>query len=355
MDINPQTSAGIAGRQLVPALLRRSVRLGPLAVLILVAAAPGALGAQPASVAGSVVLNVWQAGDDGGIAPAAGVDVLLVKGLDQQVQRTKTDADGRFVAVVPPGGYSVALLRPGFGWVGYRLCGATAWQRSLPHSLNGPRQPLVDTSLYVRPDETECREYLLSETVPIARATPGAVYFTLDDGYFNLCETVDLLLRIDLPVTFFANGEPMLAHSDCVRRLLVGGSRLGNHTFAHEYLTLLPPAAIRETLQANEDVAVAVAGASTKPLCRAPYTALSPLVVQTAADWGCWMVTWDIDSGDSADATPEEIERRILSATCTGEVIILHTRAFPALEQILPRAVDALKARGCTPLPLEGG
>jgi peptidoglycan/xylan/chitin deacetylase (PgdA/CDA1 family) len=354
MNVKPETAAANRRTRFVQTALRRSVRVMPLAALILLAAAPGALGAQPAPTAGSVVLHVFQAGSGGEIVAAAGIDVLLVTGLDQQVQRSKTDAGGRFSAVVPPGGYSVALLRPGFGWVGYRLCGATAWQRSLPHSLNGPRQPLVDTSLYVRADQTECREYLLSETAPIARATPGAVYFTLDDGYFNLCETVDLLLRIDLPVTFFANGEPMLAHPDCVRRLIAGGSRLGNHTFAHEYLTLLPPNAIRDTLQANEDIAVAVAGASTKPLCRAPYTALSPLVAQTAAEWGCWMVTWDIDSGDSADAAPEEIERRITSASCNGEVIILHTQAFSSLEQVLPRAIDTLKARGCTPLPLEG-
>jgi len=109
------------------------------------------------------------------------------------------------------------------------------------------------------------------------------------------------------------------------------------------------------TLQYTEDAAQAVAGVTTRPLCRPPYGAINAAVRQAAADWGCSMILWDRDTRDWAGTSPSYIESQALSVHCTGEIVLMHTQAFPREQVALPDIADQLRAAGCEPAVLPNG
>src|SRR5205085_798934 len=50
------------------------------------------------------------------------------------------------------------------------------------------------------------------------------VYLTFDDGYLNLCNTVEMVHALGIHATFFLTGQAILAFPDCVRRLVAYGN-----------------------------------------------------------------------------------------------------------------------------------
>ncbi|MHB8574545.1 MAG: hypothetical protein ACYDCQ_04365, partial [Dehalococcoidia bacterium] len=64
-------------------------------------------------------------------------------------------------------------------------------------------------------------------------------------------------------------------------------------------------------------------------------------------EWGCRMVMWDRDTRDWAGVSAASIESSALSVSCSGEVILMHTQAFPREQVALPYIVSVLKQRGC--------
>jgi peptidoglycan-N-acetylglucosamine deacetylase len=187
----------------------------------------------------------------------------------------------------------------------------------------------------------ECRRYLFTAEPQLPRPpAPAAgaqssprtgrpVHLTFDDGYVDLCLTVDLVNGLGVHATFFLTGQAIITYPDCVRRLVAAGNQLGNHTWAHENLTRLSRQQILTSLQRTEDAARSVAGVSTRPLCRPPYGAINAAVRQVAAEWGCQMILWDRDTRDWTGLPAATITNTSLSVSCNGEVILMHTRAYP--------------------------
>jgi peptidoglycan-N-acetylglucosamine deacetylase len=208
----------------------------------------------------------------------------------------------------------------------------------------------------------ECQRFLFTAEPPPTSAPASAapaqsaphsgrlVHLTFDDGYVDLCQTVDPVSGLGVHATFFLTGQAIITYPDCVRCLVAAGNQLGNHTWAHENLTRLSRQQILTSLQRTEDAARSVAGVSTRPLCRLPYGAINAAVRQVAAEWGCQMILWDRDTRDWAGLPAVTITNTALSVSCNGEVILMHTQAYPQERFAVPVVVNTLRARGCEPV-----
>ena len=312
---------------------------------------------------GWIDVTVWQAQSDGSEQPLADANLLLSDPNGGQVAAVMTDDGGGARIDAPPGYYSLIVYRDGYRAVGKIRCGDRVWDASANIQW-GVESAISDQPLSLTAQTGLCRQYLFeaipppapAPAAPAALATPVGpnVYLTFDDGYVDLCQTVDLVNALGIHATFFLTGQAILAQPDCVRQLVATGNRLANHTYAHEDLTTLSRSQIITTLQRTEDAAEAVAGVSTQPLCRPPYGAINAFVRQVAADWGCTMVLWDRDTNDWAGASPSYIMSQALSVRCNGEIVLMHTQGFPNEQIALPQIVAQLQAEDCQPALLPG-
>jgi peptidoglycan/xylan/chitin deacetylase (PgdA/CDA1 family) len=330
-----------------------------LAAVVLAALGGGRSARAQSAPSGSVQAIVWQRTADGSLKPLAGVTVEVRDGNGQVIATTTSAADGTLLLRAEPGTYGLLVYADGNDGVAALNCdgGSAGWDPSAVFSWSG-RRALWSSPVVLQDGRTDCRELLFSPTPPAPAATAAAqpqsplggghpVYLTFDDGYVYLCQTVDLVISLGIHATFFLTGQAILTYPACVQRLVAAGNRLANHTYAHENLTRLSQAQIVATLQRTENAALSVAGVSTAPLCRPPYGAVNAAVRAAAAAWGCRMVLWDRDTLDWAGVSPQRIIQTALSVSCSGEVILMHTQAWPREAQALPVIVQTLRSRGC--------
>src|SRR5579859_2286776 len=325
--------ASTTGRALLPALL----------VALLVALATGARRAEAqAGVNGWLDVAVFQQQADGSTPPLAGATVSLESLLGLQVTQGQTGADGRAHLEAPQGLYALVVQSETLNGIASLACGDADWNEAPDTQQIGERVALFEPKLPLLAGQGACREYLFAPPPP-----RRPVHLTFDDGYIDLCQTVDMVIGLGIHATFFLTGQAILANPACVQRLVAAGNQLGNHTFAHENLTRLSYGGIISTLQRTEDAAQAVAGVSTRPYCRPPYGAINATVRQAAADFGCRMVMWDRDTLDWSGRAPALVANTALSVNCTGEIVLMHTQAFPRDQFAVPQVVQTLEARGC--------
>lgn len=303
---------------------------------------------------GWIDVNVSTQQADGSMQALPDVTVLLADASGDQVATATTDNGGQARLEPAPGAYSLTLYRNGYDGAGSLACDGISVD-SATNVRWGDYNAEQELNVQVALGKGICRQYEFTATPapPSPPAPPPAanpVHLTFDDGYVYLCQTVDMVISLGVHATFFLTGQAIVTYPDCVRRLVAAGNQLANHSWAHENLTRLSRQQILSTLQRTEDAAQSVAGVSTRPFCRPPYGAINAFVRQVAAEWGCQMILWDRDTRDWAGLPASTITNTALSISCRGEIILMHTQAYPQERFAVPAIVAALRARGCEPV-----
>ena len=156
--------------------------------------------------------------------------------------------------------------------------------------------------------------------------------------------------------TFFVIGEHALLHADLVRRLWRDGHEIGNHTYTHPNLALVPPIIARLEIEATERLLEALI-ARRSAFFRPPYFGdaepttsdeLGP--VATATDLGYLSAGLHIDSEDWQELTPTAIVDTVLAQRDRGNVVLLHDGGGRRANTVaaLGPLIDSLRARGDT-------
>ena len=147
--------------------------------------------------------------------------------------------------------------------------------------------------------------------------------------------------------TFFVLGDPVSRHPELISQVLDNGHELGNHSFTHANLLNRSVDDIGAELRMTERVVnEAYAGATTKPLFRAPFGAINVFVNQVAAAEGYHVIGWTIDSSDwTENVTADKIYNRVVNNICPGAIIALHD-VNPASAVALPQIITFLRANG---------
>ena len=196
------------------------------------------------------------------------------------------------------------------------------------------------------------------------QSRPKKVALTFDDGPDGSWTPaiLDTLVAHHAPATFFVIGENALIHPGIIRRIWAEGHEIGNHTFTHPNLALVPTYVTRLELDATERLLEALID-HRSAYFRPPYfgdaeptTADELGPVGIASDLGYVTAGLHIDSEDWQNPSPQTIVDTVLSQRDRGNVILLHDGGGARMNTVaaLGPLIDSLRARGDTLVLLSG-
>jgi peptidoglycan/xylan/chitin deacetylase (PgdA/CDA1 family) len=160
------------------------------------------------------------------------------------------------------------------------------------------------------------------------------VALTYDDGpnppYTD--QIITYLHRAGVRATFFVVGIAVVAHPDVVRREVLYGDAIGNHSWDHAHLVLQSRAHVERELTSTEDAIEHAAGIRAK-LFRPPFGARDFTVLSVARKLGLQVIMWSVPlPADWQRPPPRVIADRVLKYVKDGSIIVLHdgNRGLPA-------------------------
>ena len=198
--------------------------------------------------------------------------------------------------------------------------------------------------------------------------SPRLLALTFDDGPDPewTPRILDILEAKHAPATFFLIGENALPHPLILKRIIAGGSEIGNHSYTHPNLALVSERGTHFELNTTQRLVEAYTGRSTR-LFRAPYFGdaepttsdeLGPALIAQRA--GYVNVGLHVDPGDwKRPGTQAIVDRTIAqvaagSAEKSGNIILLHDAGGDRSQTVaaLPAIIDGLRARGYAFVPV---
>lgn len=193
-------------------------------------------------------------------------------------------------------------------------------------------------------------------------AQPHKVALTFDDGpdAHWTPAILDTLRSRGVKATFFVIGTQVEGNMALTRRLVTDGHEVGNHTFSHPNLALLPDRIVGMEIDVNERLLEAALDQRVV-FFRAPYfgdaeptTADELVPAAIASDRGYVIAGLHVDSQDWQRPGISAIIRNVLGQRVHGNVVLLHDGGGDRAQTLaaLGPLIDSLRSRGDTLVPL---
>jgi peptidoglycan-N-acetylmuramic acid deacetylase len=152
------------------------------------------------------------------------------------------------------------------------------------------------------------------------------VALTFDDGWSgkNGRLILDILIRENVPATFFLNGTYLAGNLQLWRDVADAGFTVGNHTWRHSDVTKMSTQAIVADLQQNAAAFEAATGQKMAPIFRPPYGLRNATSDAAAALAGFPdVVMWDTTDNDTRRYSDAQV---IATGTAgkPGSIVLLH-------------------------------
>jgi peptidoglycan/xylan/chitin deacetylase (PgdA/CDA1 family) len=175
--------------------------------------------------------------------------------------------------------------------------------------------------------------------------TTKCVALTFDDGPGPYTDgLLDVLKREGVRATFFLIGENVHGFPSAVRREVMEGHEIGDHSWNHPQLTALSTAAVRAQIQRTQDVITKASGGIKPTIMRPPYGATNKRVGQTI---GMPLILWSVDTEDWRFMNTARDTRVGIKEPKSGGIILFHDIHKPSV-QAIPAVIEGLKRRGFT-------
>lgn len=199
------------------------------------------------------------------------------------------------------------------------------------------------------------RDAAVSADVPIRAEAPTAadpvdctfvacVSITFDDGPSSLTAgLLEILHERRAPATFYVQGLSVERRPGVALQTAEAGHEIGNHTWAHSSLPLLPDDQVRAEIERAQAAIRAASGIEARSL-RPPYGAFDDRV---RALIGLPFVVWDVDTNDWRSPGSDVVTSRAVEGAERGSIILLHDTHEETVAAV-PGIVDGLRARGFT-------
>ncbi len=182
------------------------------------------------------------------------------------------------------------------------------------------------------------------------------VALSFDDGPSGFThKLLDVLERKRVHATFFLIGAQIAGHTDLLARELRDGDIIGDHTWTHADLTLLPAVVQRQQIALTAQ-AIRQATGFAPCLWRAPYGAIDAPIERLARSIGLLSVQWDTDPQDFEMPPVATIVRRVLHGNPKdpdpgvhpGAIVLMHDGGGDRSHTVaaLGSLIDQLRRRG---------
>ncbi|MBP9710752.1 MAG: glycosyltransferase [Candidatus Pacebacteria bacterium] len=192
------------------------------------------------------------------------------------------------------------------------------------------------------------------------------IALTFDDGP-TANETQDImrvLLKYDVPATFFFIGKNVMTHPSVAKDIAANGFTIGNHTFSHTYRVHDSEQRLALELKSTEMIIQRITG-TTPTFYRPPFLlsigvdpAPNPYIpAEVANDWalalGYLPVGIDIDSRDWATRTKETVVEEFKKNFEQGGRIITLFHDVENTAEAIDEIIPWIKEHGVEIVPLE--
>ncbi|MDX2435911.1 MAG: polysaccharide deacetylase family protein [Acidobacteriota bacterium] len=254
-----------------------------------------------------------------------------------------------------------------------------------PSPTNVPRPTVIARTATVRPVVAAGPTPILSPPVLqlVTDAGPRiALTFDGNASSNGTGELLDLLHDLDLEVTLFVTGQFIDKYPGIIRRAVLSGHEVGNHTYSHPHLTTyeqnrrhsmrngVTRERFQNELRRTEMAFRKATGRAMMPLWRAPYGEENRTLRGWALEMGYLHIRWSSLEGaslDSRDWVADEhsslfqnsstmMERLLSFPELRGGIVLMHLatdRDEPPWEA-LPTFVESLRKRDVTPTTVIG-
>ena len=154
-----------------------------------------------------------------------------------------------------------------------------------------------------------------------------------------------MLRARSMKATFYVIGSSVERYPEVVRRIVVEGHEVGNHTYTHRNLKTLSDGEVRREMARTRDAIINAAGVQPRTM-RPPYGALyqrQRLMIWD--EFGYPTVLWAVDPRDWQRPGVEVVRQRILTSTGNGSIVLSHDLHGPTVDA-MPGTLDGLLERG---------
>jgi peptidoglycan/xylan/chitin deacetylase (PgdA/CDA1 family) len=172
------------------------------------------------------------------------------------------------------------------------------------------------------------------------------VALTFDDGPHptKTALILDLLRENGVPATFFVLGEKVDRNPELVRRMLIEGHEVANHTYTHANLKKLGSSGVTNELKKTQK-AIFEASGFTPTLFRPPYGATDLTTMAILANLNLTAVYWSVDTRDWEGRSVDRIVREVKENSGQGSIILFHDHGTHTLSS-LPDVLRVVQEKG---------
>ena len=197
--------------------------------------------------------------------------------------------------------------------------------------------------------------------LPAAAVQRGEVAITIDDGPDPEVtpQVLAVLARYGVQATFFCIGARAQAQPDLCRRMAADGHRIENHGARHPTLcSLSGPAGWRREILDGQHMLRSITGQAPH-FYRAVAGLRNPFLDPVLHGLGLRLASWTRRGFDTRERDAAKVLQRLMDELAAGDILLLHdgnaartAQGTPLIVAVLPQLLDAIRARGLTPVTL---
>ncbi|CCO26450.1 Bifunctional xylanase/deacetylase Includes: RecName: Full=Endo-1,4-beta-xylanase D [Rhizoctonia solani AG-1 IB] len=201
---------------------------------------------------------------------------------------------------------------------------------------------------------TQARPFKRQAQVITSCTVPNTAAITFDDGPYTWTrQIVDTLDAAGAKGTFFVNGNNFGciysgSNPSNLKYAYDQGHQIASHTWSHPHLAGLSSSQTKDEFTKINKAIQEIIGA-VPAFIRPPYGEYSPITQGVAGELGQTIVTWDFDSGDTAElSATQSIEayREWIIQRPNSILTLNHETHSSTANVLLPEVIAALKGAG---------
>ncbi len=192
---------------------------------------------------------------------------------------------------------------------------------------------------------------LFGEIIPRVETSEKVVALTFDDGPEPAVaeQVLTTLQNESVRATFFVNGNKLQANPDLCRRMVGEGHELGNHTYSHNPMVLVPFSYIQSEIE-QTDALIRSCGYTGPIQFRPPNSKKLVLLPYYLSSTGRKDILCDVepDSYPALAGDADKLVQAVLEQAHPGSIILLHVW-YPGRAESLkavPGIIEGLRSRG---------
>lgn len=155
--------------------------------------------------------------------------------------------------------------------------------------------------------------------------TAMKIAITFDDGPHpvHTAEILDILKEFDIKATFFVVGRNAKWFPDLIKREIMEGHEIGNHTYKHVSMKNLNRQDLEKEILLSEDVLYEICEYRPK-LIRPPGGRYNDRVCVSAEQLDYRIVLWTVDTEDWKKPDSEKIYKTVSEKIKSGDIVLFH-------------------------------